>query len=295
MRKRIKGNTVGYLFVLPAFLYMFVFVGIPIIQNFILSFQNVTATNLTSGEKIFVGLDNYIKLLLDPLVQKATINTIVFTVLSIVLQFVVGFALAVFFNKKFPLSKPIRGIMMVPYMIPVTVTALMFRFMFATNVGIINYILEVLNILNAPVDWLTSPETAFFAIIVANVWIGIPFNMILILSGLTTIPKEMYEAASIDGANKIQQFFKITVPMLKSTIRTILILGFIYTFKVFDLVWVMTKGGPTNSTHLLSTYSYKLSFELFRFSEGATVANILFIILLIVGIYYISKSEESEV
>src|SRR5699024_6717277 len=109
-------------------------------------------------------------------------------------------------------------------------------------------------------------NTAFFAIIIANIWIGIPFNMILILSGLTTIPKEMYEAAAVDGANKIQQFFKITIPMLKSTIQTILILGFIYTFKVFDLVWVMTKGGPTNSTHLLSTYSYKLSFEMFRFS-----------------------------
>lgn len=295
MKKIIKGNNIGYLFVVPAFLYMFIFIGIPIIQNFILSFQNVTAANLTSGDKIFVGLDNYINLLQDPIVIQSTINTLIFTILSIVFQFIIGFALATFFNNKFKLSGPVRGIMMVPYMAPVTVTALIFRFMFATNVGIINYLLQTMNVLNVPIDWLTSPNTAFFAIIIANIWIGIPFNMILILSGLTTIPKEMYEAAAVDGANKIQQFFKITIPMLKSTIQTILILGFIYTFKVFDLVWVMTKGGPTNSTHLLSTYSYKLSFEMFRFSEGATVANILFIILLIIGIYYINSTSEREV
>ncbi len=125
------------------------------------------------------------------------------------------------------------------------------------------------------------------ALIVANVWIGIPFNMILISTGLTTIPQELYESASIDGANKVQSFFRITLPMLRPTIESLLILGFIYTFKVFDLVFVMTGGGPVNSTHVLSTYSYKLSFDLFKYSKGAAVANVLFFILLIVSILYL--------
>ena len=139
----------------------------------------------------------------------------------------------------------------------------------------------------APIDWLLQPRIAMIALIVANIWIGIPFNMILLSAGLTTIPKTLYESASIDGANGAQSFFKITLPMLKPTIGSVLILGIIYTFKVFDLVLVMTNGGPVNSTQVLSTYSYKLSFSLFKYSEGATVANILFVILFFISLIYI--------
>ena len=127
-----------------------------------------------------------------------------------------------------------------------------------------------------------------FSLILANTWIGIPFNMILLSTGLTTIPREVKEAAAIDGASAPQAFFRITVPMLKPVIESVLVLGFIYTFKVFDLVFVMTNGGPVNSTHLLSTYSYKLSFTLFKYSQGAATANILFVILLIVSLLYLA-------
>jgi multiple sugar transport system permease protein len=122
--------------------------------------------------------------------------------------------------------------------------------------------------------------------------------MILLATGLTTISKDLYESASIDGASKIQSFLHITLPLLKPTIESVLILGFIYTFKVFDLVYVMTGGGPVNSTHMLSTYSYKLSFELFKYSQGAAAANIIFIILFIVSLFYLKftyrENEESE-
>ncbi len=126
-----------------------------------------------------------------------------------------------------------------------------------------------------------------FSLIAANIWIGIPFNTILLSTGLTTIPNDVKEAAAIDGANRRQSFLFITVPMLKPVIESVLILGFIYTFKVFDLVFVMTNGGPVNSTHLLSTYSYKLSFVLFKYSQGAATANILFLILLAVSVFYL--------
>ncbi len=198
-----------------------------------------------------------------------------------------GSALALFFNRESRLVGPVRGVLMIPWMIPMTVTALMFKFMFSSNVGIVNQALQALGLIQKPIEWLLEPRLAMFSLIVANTWIGIPFNMILLSTGLTTIPREVKEAAAIDGARAPQAFFRITVPMLKPVIESVLLLGFIYTFKVFDLVFVMTNGGPVNSTHLLSTYSYKLSFSLFKYSQGAATANILFVILLVVSVTYL--------
>jgi len=151
-----------------------------------------------------------------------------------------------------------------------------------------------LHLVSKPVDWLLKGNTAMAAIIVANIWIGIPFNMMLLLTGLTTVPGDIYESARIDGANKLQTLFSITIPVIRPAIMSVLTLGFVYTFKVFDLVWVMTKGGPVNATELASTYAYRLSFEQFEFSKGAASANILFVVLFIVGLFYIRLINEEE-
>ncbi|TAH66566.1 MAG: sugar ABC transporter permease [Anaerolineaceae bacterium] len=290
IKKLFKYDNVGIWFVLPAFIYMIVFVGYPIIYNFILSFQDVTVKTLRSNVKEFVGFRNYLELFTQDNVLRTSIwNTLVFTVMCLVFQFVIGFALALFFKNRFKSSKMVRGLLMIPWMIPVTITGLIFKFMFGTDVGVINYFLRSLNLISENIDWLTNTTTAMPAVIFANVWIGVPFNMILIATGLTTIPKELYESAAIDGANKFQLFRKITLPLLKPTIESVLILGFIYTFKVYDLIYVMTSGGPVNSTQLLSTYSYKLSFDMFKYSKGAAVANILFIILFFVSLVYLKN------
>lgn len=289
-----KFNNIGILFVLPAFIYMLIFVGYPIVRNIVLSLQDVTVRTLTADSKPFVGFKNYMKIFQDPVFTKSMLNTLIFTLCCLAVQFVIGFLLALFFNQHFSVAKPVRGLLLIPWMIPITVTALMFKFIFGTDVGILNYFLKSIGIISQNIDWLTSANTALFAIVCANVWIGIPFNMILISTGLTTIPKELYESASIDGAGKVQIFFKITLPLLRTTIESVLILGFIYTFKVFDLVYVMTGGGPVNSTHMLSTYSYKLSFEMFKYSEGAAVANVLPVILLIVGVFYLRATKEDD-
>lgn len=296
--KKIRGffryDNIGLLFILPAFIYMLVFVGYPIVSNIILGFQNVTVKNLVNGTREFIGFANYAELFADEVFVKAMGNTLIFTVGCLIFQFIIGFALAVFFNKKFTLAKPIRGLLMMPWMIPMTITALIFKFMFATDVGIINYILKSLGLIEKNIEWLTNPQTAMIAVIAANIWIGIPFNTILISTGLTTIPQELYESASIDGANGVQKFVHVTLPLLRPTIESVLVLGFIYTFKVYDLVYVMTEGGPVNATHLLSTYSYKLSFDMFQYSKGSAVANILFVILLLVGILYLKITMEGE-
>jgi len=293
-----KYGNIGYLFISPALLYMLLLVGYPVVSNFILGFQDVTVMTLASADKPFAGLENYLLLFADPIFTTSLINTFTFTVLCLVFQFVIGFALALFFNRGFSFAKSIRGLLMIPWMIPITITALIFKFMFSSNVGIINQFLQLSGLIDKPVEWLIQPATALFSLVVANIWIGIPFNMILLSTGLTTIPQEMYETAAIDGANRVQTFFRITVPMLKASIESVLILGFIYTFKVFDLVFVMTNGGPVNSTQVLSTYSYKLSFSLFKYSQGAATANILFVVLFAVSVLYLKyiyNDKESRV
>ena len=294
IKEFFRYDNIGLLFILPAFIYMAYFVGYPIISNIVLSLKDVSVRNLANGQQNFIGFANYAEILSDEVFRKALVNTLVFTVSCLVFQFIIGFLLALLFNKRFKIAKPVRGLLMIPWMMPMTVTALMFKFMFSTDVGIINYMLRSIGIIHENIEWLTTPGTAMAAVVMANIWIGIPFNTILLSTGLTTIPQELYESASVDGANKFQKLVNITIPLLKPTIESILVLGFIYTFKVYDLVYVMTEGGPVNSTHLLSTYSYKLSFDMFQYSKGSAVANVLFVILLLVGMLYIRITMKGE-
>ena len=294
MKAFFRHENVGLLFALPAVVYMLIFVGYPIVHNIILGFQDVDVMNFLRGQKHFVGFENYVELFHDEVFFKSVGNTFVFTVCCLFFQFLIGFALAMFFNRKFSFARPVRGILMMPWMIPMTITALMFKFMFSTKVGVVNNILTGLGITSANIEWLTDQNIAMIPVIIANVWIGIPFNMILISTGLTSIPGEVYESAAIDGAGPFQQFIRITLPLMRSTIESILVLGFIYTFKVYDLVYVMTSGGPVNSTQLMSTYSYKLSFDNFLYSRGSAVANVLLVILLLVGIVYLRITSRGE-
>lgn len=301
MEKNKRMDTaakMGFLFALPAVIYMMIFIGYPMIQNVILSFKNVDVYTFADASKqSFVGLSNYKDLFTgsNSILTKAITNTLVFTVGSIFFQFIIGFGLALLFNKKFPGCSFFRGMTMISWLLPVTVAGLLFKFMFASSGGIINQFLMGMGLVEQPLDWLLKPELAMVAAVVANIWIGIPFNMMLLITGLTTISGDIYESASLDGASKIQTLFLITIPLIKPAIMSVLTLGFVYTFKVFDLVWVMTKGGPVNSTELVSTYAYRLSFEEFQFSQGAAAANILFLILLVVGCFYIKTISDDEV
>ena len=158
----------------------------------------------------------------------------------------------------------------------------------------INYILLQIHLINSPISWLSDPQYALIGVILANVWYGIPFNMMLLSGGLVGLPGEIYEAARIDGANKIQQFFHLTVPLMKPTIFATLILGLIFTLKVFGLIVTMTGGGPVNSSNILSLWSYQTSFDYFEFGQGAAISNILLVIMLISSIFYIRITSKEE-
>ncbi|WP_024347788.1 carbohydrate ABC transporter permease [Lacrimispora indolis] len=285
----------GYCLILPAVIYMLIFIGYPIVYNWIISFQDVTAKTLGSKMREFIGLKNYKAVFAEATFRQSLLHTLVYTVGCLVIQFSFGFLFAVFFARKFTLSKYIRGFIVISWMLPVTVTALVFKFMFAEGNGIINTVLMSLHIIKRPIGWLLRGNTAMLGLIIANSWVGIPFNMLLLTTGLNNIPGDIYEAASIDGASGIQRFFRITIPLLKPTIMSVLVLGFVLTFKVFDLVYVMTGGGPVTATEVLSTYSYKLSFQLFHFGEGAAVANVLFLCLFLVALVYLRTISREEV
>ena len=285
-KRRSNGRRTreAYGFILPGVLYMLVVVGYPIIYNFILSFKDTSVRNLATGTSKFIGFQNYIELFHNPTFILVLKNTFVFTIGSLIFQFTIGYLLALFFYKKFTLSGPIRGLMLIPYMMPMAVTGLLGQNLFL-NSGLINNLLSKVGI--AGPAWLTSTSTAMIAVVIMNCWVGIPFNMLLLISGMSNISEDVYEASAIDGASRMQQFWKITMPLMKDSILAVLMLGFIYTFRAFDLMFIMTAGGPLNSTDVLGTYSYMLSFTQYQFSKGSAVAIVLFLCLLLIGILYL--------
>ena len=282
----------AYCFIVPAFIYMILVLGYPIVYNIILSLKDVNVKNLKSGTSVFVGLQNYIELFHDPTFLLVLRNTFIFTIACLIFQFTIGFAFAMFFNQKFKLAGPIRGLILVSYMMPMAVTGLLGKNIFS-NAGLINDLLGKIGI-SGP-EWLVNTSTALIAVIVMNCWVGIPFNMLLLTSGLTGISQEVYESAEVDGANPMEKFLYITLPLMKPAIMSVLMLGFIYTFKAFDLMFVMTSGGPLNATDVLGTYSYTLSFKQYEFSLGSATAMVLFCCLFVVGLFYlrmISKEDD---
>ena len=286
LNERQRDVLSGYAFILPAMIFMVALIGYPIVYNFLISFQNFDAASFATGETSFCGFNNYIKAFSDEVMGISIRNTFVYTIFSLVFQFSIGFGFALFFNQKFNFSKPIRGWLVVSYM--------MLKFMLSPSNGIINDIMVGMHLIGEPIPWLLDGGTAIWGLIIANSWIGIPFNMLILTTGLANISEDIYESAAIDGAGAFRKFFSITLPLLKPAIMSVLVLGFVYTFKVFDLVYVMTSGGPVNATEVLSTFSYKLSFKFYYFGEGAAVANFLFVCLFVVALIYLGLMGKDE-
>ncbi len=274
-------------FLLPAIIYMLLFYGYPLFYSIQVSLEKYDLQAEISGVAAFVGLNNYIAVVQDPTFRDAAIHTLLFTVLSIVPQFILGMALAVFFYRYFPLSRLLRALFLLPWLVPLIVSGTVWKWLFNETNGLIDQILAGLHLLPPHFGWLTTPGWALAALIIANIWLGIPFNLAILYSGLQSIDHEFYEAAAIDGANRWQSFRYVTVPLLEPVIGIVLMLGFIYTIKVFDIIYVITQGGPGNTTQTFSTWSYTLSFSEQLFGHGAAQANIILVISLIVALLYL--------
>lgn len=283
----------NYLFVLPIVLFMLVFVLFPIVYNITLSLQDVNVYNFKK-EHHFVGFENYVSTFKDPVFYTALRNSIVFTVFSLAFQFGIGFALALFFNRRFPGRNLMRSLMLLAWMLPMVITASVFQWMLNGDYGVVNFILQSLGIIDQPYSWLSNQSTSLLSTIIANIWVGIPFNMIILLTGLQGMPEQLYEAAKLDGAGKLKQFRHITLPLMRPTILILIMLGIINTFKVFDIIFIMTAGGPVNSSNVLPIYSYQMSFTKFEFSQGASVSMIMFIILILIAMIYLRMTSKEE-
>ncbi|ONI74539.1 ABC transporter permease [Kribbella sp. ALI-6-A] len=275
------------LFVLPAAIAMLALFGYPVVKNLVMSLQDYGLRTFFTGAAPFVGLDNYVTVVTDRLFSKALVNTALFTIGSIAFQFAIGLGLALFFRRKFPLSSLLRSLLLLPWLLPLIVSSATWRSILEQDNGILNRSLAGLGIINEPVPWLNSPSVALIAVIGVNIWIGIPFNVTLLYSGLSEIPDELYEAGSLDGATGWKAFLHITMPNLRAVAGVVLVLGVVYTIKVLDIILGLTGGGPANATQTLATQSYERSFVDFKFGEGAALSNILIVLSLLFAIVYL--------
>ena len=294
-RRAVRWRNLGdYLFLLPAVLYITATMLFPVAYNIRMSLEDVNIQTFLSGNAPFVGLDNYRTVIDDPAFQHAIGTSILFTSASLVVQFTLGFALALFFNRPFPGSGIIRALFLLAWLLPTVVSGSVFRWMLDGDFGVINYALRELSLIDRPQHWLINPNSALAGTILANIWVGIPFNMVLLLAGLQSIPQTLYEAASVDGAGAWHRFRSLTLPLMRPVSLSVLLLGIIYTFKVFDLIYVMTAGGPVNATTVLPIYTYQLTFQFFRFGQGAAAATLMLVGLIGVAIAYLWWTRREE-
>jgi multiple sugar transport system permease protein len=270
-----------YLFILPFVIFCLILLAYPVVYSLTLSFREATVETFVSGEMPFNGLTQYQAALADPLFWRALTNTLLFAFFSILFQFTIGFLLALLFQADFPWKNFCLAALLVPWVSPILTAANIFKGLF-NEVGPINRIAQAIGL--GPYPWLADPSYALPATIVANIWIGFPFNFILLYAGMRSIPEDVYEAAKIDGATFWQRVGFITLPMLKPVTVAVLMLGTIYTVKVFDIVWIMTGGGPANGTHLLSTYAYQVGFSVLNFGQAAAIATLLVVLVLLLNL-----------
>jgi multiple sugar transport system permease protein len=281
-----RGERIGYLYLLPSLVFLFAIMGFPVLYSIFLSFQDYQLAALISGQMTFVGWKNYEAVFQMPGFWTALSHSLLFTAGSIFFQFTLGLGIAILFRRSFFLSNIMRGLMLTGWQIPSVVTGTVFLWIFNLDYGVFNRVLMLLHLVQEPIGWLVQADTALLAVILTNIWLGIPFNVIILTAGLSGLPEDVFEAASIDGAGSFHQLIYITIPLLKSTILAVLMLGFIYTLRVFDIIWIMTRGGPGDATEVLPTFAYRLSFVHFNFGESAAVATIILAVLFVAAFFY---------
>jgi len=281
-------------FLAPLLVYLAVFYAYPLFRNLELSVRGYTVRSFVQGGAPFVGVDNYLDVFTSATFLPAVSHTAVFVLASIVFQYVIGFALAVFFYSGFRLSGILRALFLVPWLLPLIVSASTWSWMLNSDSGIVNTFLQAIG--GPQINWLTDPDVALTAVIIANIWIGIPFNLVILYSGLQGISTDIYEAAALDGANAWQKLMLITVPLLRPVSAITVLLGLVYTLKVFDIIWIMTKGGPAGSSTTLATWTYQLGFgsTLPDFGPAAAVGNLLILLALVFGLVYIRVQSRQE-
>lgn len=285
LNKIQRDNIIGYGLIAPSMILLTLIGIVPIIITVSYSFQYKVLTDPMNTH--FVGFENYITLFTSSTFVEILRNTAVFAVLSMILQLIVGFAGALLMNSAKRCIGLIRTSVLIPWAIPGIIIAYMFSFMFNDQLGVINSILQTFHITDDPVSFLTSSGWAMFVVVLADTWKQFPYISLMILAGLQTIPSDLYESASVDGATKVQQFFRITLPNLKGILLIVLLFRTMGAIRIFDIIFGITGGGPANSTATLLYQAYKYLFGDMNFGLGSALSTVITILILIISIIYI--------
>lgn len=247
----------------------------------------------------FVGLANFQALLADPTFRQTVQNSVVFTTVAVAVKTVLGVMLALILYRRLRFKRLIRGLVLLPFVIPTALSTLGWLWMYDSLYSVITWtlnrvVLAPLGLGPLEVNWLGSPTLAMAAVIVVNIWRGLPFFAVTVLAGLTAIPTEFYEAAAVDGAGRWGRFWYVTYPLLRPVLAVVILFSTIFTFADFNIVYVLTRGGPQESTHLFATLSHALAFESLQLGRGAAVSLFMFPVLVVVVILQLSYLHRAE-
>ncbi len=270
-------RALAFVLVAPALLFLAATLGWPLVQAVQLSLQDVRVIGAPGA---FVGLDNYSRVLSNPSFWNAAWLSVVWVVANAVLQTVLALAVALVVNEKFPGVRVARTWVILTWIVPTVVVVVIWRWLFSTSGGMINPLLIQAGIVERPVGFFATPWTAMATLVFINSWRWFPFIALMMLAGLTRIPDDLYEAARIDGANAWQRFKRITWPLLAPTLGVLAVIGTLLSFNVFDIIWLLTSGGPAGGSRTLPVLIYETAFKGYRLSEAATVSVLATLLLM---------------
>jgi multiple sugar transport system permease protein len=273
MLERLQNNrqALGWVLLLPSAILLLGLLAYPLALGVWLGFTDAKIGN--AGQ--WVGLENFAYLLTDDVVQLAVFNTLFYTLLASVLKFGLGLWLALLLNHHLPFKSLLRAVVLLPWIVPTALSALAFWWLYDAQFSVISWTLRSLGLIDQSIDFLGDPYNARFSTIAANVWRGVPFVAISLLAGLQTIPPTLYEACAIDGASPWQRFVHITLPLLTPIIAVVMTFSVLFTFGDFQLIYVLTRGGPLNATHLLATLAFQRGISGGSLGEGAAIAALM--------------------
>jgi multiple sugar transport system permease protein len=288
-----RDNIEGYLFISPAVIFFSVFVVFPFLFSIYLSFNKWTGGSMLNVK--FVGFDQYVRALTDPDFWQALFNTVYYTVVTATCLVTLSLLLAMALNKAFFARLLFRGAFFAPVVMSTTVCGIIWKWIFSPDYGLFNTFVGIFGI--KPQGWMTDPDLAMISIIIMSVWKWLGYNMVIYLAALQNIPAMYHESASLDGANGIQKFRYVTLPLLSNTIWFVVIINIIYSFQVFDQIFVTTEGGPIGSTTVLVYYIYQQGFKYFDLGFASAISWILFLVIFFLTTLQmrLSRSEDGSI
>jgi len=275
-RLKVDRNWLSFWFMLPAAAFLILFLAYPLGLGVWLSFTDARL----GRDGIFVGLENYEFLWDDSTFWLSVFNTLLYTTVASTIKFAIGLYLALLLNENLPFKAIIRAVVLIPFIVPTVLSAIAFWWLFDPQFSIISWSLKKMHLISSNIDFLGDVWNARWSVIFANIWRGVPFVAITLLAGLQTVSPSLYEAATIDGATNWQRFRYITYPLLTPIIAVVMTFSVLFTFTDFQLIWVMTRGGPVNATHLMATFSYQRAIMSGYLGEGAAISTAMIPFLL---------------